>query len=65
MPNPIKQKFIEHMELYRLSKETQKGFIGGVRCLANHCKMSPEHLSNDQVRDYFRHLLQLKHSDLP
>ena len=29
MANPIKQKFIEHMELYRLSKETQKGYIRG------------------------------------
>jgi len=60
MANPIKQKFIEHMELYRLSKETQKGYISGVRCLANHYKMSPEHLSNDQVRDYFRYLLLKK-----
>ena len=41
MPNPIKQKFIKHMELYRLIKK----------------KMSPEHLTNDHVRDYFRHLL--------
>ena len=60
MANPIKQKFIEHMELYRLSKETQKGYISGVRCLANHYKMSPEHLTNDQVRDYFRYLLLKK-----
>ena len=45
MPNPIKLKFIEHMELYGLSKETQKGYISGVRCLANHYKMSPEHLT--------------------
>ena len=60
MPNPIKDKFIEHMELHRLSKETQKGYIGGVRGLANHYKMSPEHLTNDQVRDYFRHLLLKK-----
>ena len=67
MPNPIKQKFIEHMELYGLSKETQKGYISGVRCLANHYKMSPEHLTNDQVRDYFRHLLlkkKLAHSSV-
>ena len=48
------------MELYRLSKETQKGYISGVRCLANHYKMPPEHLSNDQLRDYFRHLLLKK-----
>ena len=65
MPNPIKQKFIDHMELYQLSRQTQKGYISGVRCLANHYNTSPEHLSNDQVRDYFRHLLlekKLAHS---
>ncbi len=53
------------MELYSLSKETQKGYINSVRCLANHYKMFPEHLSNDQVRDKFRHLLlekKLAHS---
>src|SRR5210317_611974 len=60
MPNPIKQKFIDHMELYQLSKQTQKGYISGVRCLAKHYNTSPEHLSNDQVREYFRHLLLKK-----
>ena len=65
MPNPIKQKFIDHMELYQLSKQTQKGYISGVRCLAKHYNTSPEYLSNDQVREYFRHLLlekKLAHS---
>ena len=60
MVNPIKKKFIEHMELYQLSKQTQKGYISGVRCLANHYQMSPEYLSDDQVREYFRHLLLKK-----
>lgn len=60
MSNPIKDKFIEHMEFYGLTKETQKGYISGVRCLATHYQTSPEHLSNDQVRDYFRHLLLTK-----
>ena len=65
MSNPIKDKFIEHMEFYGLTKETQRGYISGVRCLAKHYNMSPEHLSDDQVRDYFRHLLlekKLAHS---
>ena len=65
MSNPIKDKFIEHMELFGLTKETQKGYISAVRCLATHYHTSPEHLSNDQVRDYFRHLLvekKLAHS---
>lgn len=60
MINPFKKKFIDHMELFGLTKETQRGYISGVRCLAKHYNMSPEHLSNDQVRDYFRHLLLKK-----
>ena len=65
MANPIKDKFIEHRELFGLTKETQRGYISAVRCLATHYQTSPEHLSNDQVRDYFRHLLlekKLAHS---
>jgi integrase len=57
MSNPIKDKFIEHMELFGLTKETQRGYVSGVRCLAKHYNQSPEKLTNDQVRDYFRHLL--------
>ncbi len=57
MSNPVREKFVEHMQLHGLTKETQRGYISGVRCLANHYHLSPEKLSNDQVRDYFRHLL--------
>jgi integrase/recombinase XerD len=57
MSNPVREKFTEHMELYGLSKETQRGYISGVRCLANHYQQSPDQLTNDQVRNYFRHLL--------
>ncbi|MGB3224184.1 MAG: hypothetical protein WBB23_15395 [Desulforhopalus sp.] len=52
MPNPIKQKFIDHMELYQLSKQTQKGYISGVRCLAKRYNTSPEYLSNDQEPEH-------------
>ena len=41
MANPIKDKFIEHMELFGLTKETQKGYISAVRCLATHYQTSP------------------------
>jgi integrase/recombinase XerD len=57
MSKPIKDKFIEHMELFGLTKETRRGYVSGVRCLAKHYNQSPEKLRNDQVRDYFRHLL--------
>jgi len=45
------------MELFGLTKETRRGYISGVRCLANHYNQSPKKLTDEQVRDYFRHLL--------
>ena len=47
MANPIKDKFIEHMQFFGLTRETQKGYISAVRCLASHYHTSPEHLSDD------------------
>ena len=57
MSNTIREEFIQHMELFGLTKETQRGYISGVRCLAKYYNQSPEKLANDEVRDYFRYLL--------
>lgn len=57
MSSPIREKFIEHMKFHGLTKQTQRGYISGVRCLANHFNQSPDQLSNEQVHVYFRHLL--------
>lgn len=57
MSSTIREKFTEHMELFGLTKETQRGYISGVRCLAKHYSQSPETLTDDQVRAYFRYLL--------
>lgn len=57
MSSTIKEKFIGHMELFSLTKETQRGYISGVRCLAKHYNQSPETLTNEQVHAYFHHLL--------
>jgi integrase len=45
------------MELFGLSKQTQRSYITGVKGLAQHHNQSPETLSDDQVRAYFRHLI--------
>ncbi len=57
MSSFIREKFTQHMELHGLAKETQRGYISGVRCLARHYNQTPETLTNEQVRAYFRHLL--------
>ena len=50
MTNPIKDKLIEHVELFGLTQETRRGYVSGVKCLAMHYNQSPEKLTNDQVR---------------
>jgi len=57
MSTPIRAKFIEHMEFLGLSKQTQRSYINGVKGLAKYHNESPDKLTNDQVRSYFRHLL--------
>jgi site-specific recombinase XerD len=57
MSNPVREKFVEHMKFHCLTKETQRSYISGVRCLAKHYNQSPEKISDDQVLEYFRHLL--------
>jgi integrase/recombinase XerD len=57
MGTKIRDKFIEHMELFGLAKQTQRSYISGVKGLAKYHNKSPETLTNDQVRAYFRHLI--------
>jgi len=57
MSSKIREKFIDHMELHGLSKETQRSYINGVKGLVKHYYQSPEKLNDDQVRAYFHHLI--------
>ena len=57
MSTKIREKFIERMNLYGLTKSTQKSYITGVIGLADFYNQSPDTLTDDQVRGYFRHLL--------
>ncbi len=57
MGTKIRDKFIEHMELFGLAKQTQRSYISGVKGLAKYHNQSPETLTDDQVRAYFRHLI--------
>ena len=57
MGTKVRDKFIEHMEFTGLAKHTQRSYITGVKGLAKHHNQSPEKLTDDQVREYFRHLI--------
>lgn len=57
MGSKVRDKFVEHMELFGLSKHTQRSYVNGVKGLAIHHNQSPETLTDDQVRAYFRYLI--------
>jgi hypothetical protein len=57
MGTRIRDSFIEHMEFFGLAKQTQRGYISGVRGLAKHHNQTPEIFTDEQVHAYFRHLL--------
>jgi integrase len=57
MGSKIRNKFVEHMEFTGLSRQTQRSYITGVKGVARHYKRSPELITDDQVRAYFRHLV--------
>lgn len=57
MSSELRKKFKDHMEFYGLAHHTQRGYIAAMRGLAGYYNLSPDKLTDDQVRAYFRHLL--------
>ena len=53
----LREQFIDRMNLYGFSEHTKKSYVTGVKGLANYYKQSPDQLTDEQVRDYFRYLL--------
>jgi len=53
---PLRQKMIEDMQLRSLSKTTQDAYVRAVRRLAEHYGKSPEHISEEELRQYFLYL---------
>jgi integrase len=45
------------MNLYGFSEHTKRGYVTGIKGLANFYKQSPDQLTDEQVQDYFRYLL--------
>ena len=58
MSTELRAQFINYMTLQRLSHHTQRNYIRGVKGLAEFYNQSPDKLTNDQIQDYLRHLLE-------
>ncbi len=57
---PLRQRFIEDLQLRNRSPKTIAAYVYYVRELARYFKQSPEQLGDNQIRRYLLHLLHHK-----
>jgi hypothetical protein len=58
MSSDLKTQFVNYMSLQRFSHHTKRSYLTGVKLLTKHYMQSPDTLSNDQIQDYIRYLLE-------
>jgi integrase/recombinase XerD len=56
MTTPLRQRMIEDMQLRGLSEKTREAYVRGVRQLAEHYHKSPDHISEEELRQYLLYL---------
>lgn len=57
----LRQRMIEDLQLRGMSARTQEMYVRAVRQLAEHYHKSPEHITAEELRDYFLYLKNIKH----
>jgi len=58
---PLRERMLEDLRLRGLSSKTQEAYVGAVRQLAAHYHKPPDQLSEDELRQYFLYLKDVKH----
>ena len=58
MTTELKTQFINYMTLQRFSPTTKRNYVNAVKGLAKYYNKAPDTLTNDQIQEYLRHLLQ-------
>ena len=57
----LRQRMIEDLQLRGLSERTQEMYVRAVRQLAEHYHKSPERITEEELRDYFLYVKNVKH----
>lgn len=57
---PLRQRYIEDMQLRGFAETTQQVYVNAVRRLAEYYGKSPDKITNEQLRDYFLYLINDK-----
>src|SRR2546425_3789326 len=58
---PLRQRMIEDMQLRGFSARTQEAYVHAVRQLAEHLHKPPDRISEEELRQYFLYLINVKH----
>ena len=58
MKKDLRTQFIDYMTVQRLSQSTKRNYIRAVKELADFYNQSPDTLTDDQIQEYFRYLLE-------
>ena len=58
---PLRQRMIEDMQLRGFSARTQEAYLYTVRQLAAHFRKAPDGIDEQDLRQYFLHLINVKH----
>ena len=57
---PLRQRMTEDLQLAGYSPKTQKGYLDAVRNLAKYYMRSPDLLSEEDIREFFLHLINVR-----
>jgi site-specific recombinase XerD len=58
----LRQRMIEDLQLRGLAPKTQQAYVRAVRQLSDHFKKSPEDITEEDLRQYFLYLKNVKHA---
>src|SRR4051794_6298481 len=58
---PLRKRLIEDLQLKGYAQATQLAYLKAVCKLARHYKKSPDQISEEELRAYFLHLVQVEH----
>jgi len=60
MASELKTQFLNYMTVQRFSHHTKRSYVTGVKQLTKHYMQSPDTLTNDQIQDFIRYLLEVR-----
>lgn len=60
-PPQLRQRFIDDLQLQGMSARTQQAYTRVVRLLSEHYQKSPAQITEEELRQYFLHVKNIKH----